>query len=596
MTRPRSSRVLALFVVATAVWSMATITTAVPVHALEPTVVEIVKPNAGPRGGVALIGDSVMVGSTLESGGYGPSLEQQLADRGWGPIHAKAGVGFQTGRLNQSDLSRNFGYWLTQELLGGFDPAVVVVNLGANDILSCNGSPTCAVANIRYLLDVIGPKRQVWWSMITMTKQSDQDAWNAALRTVATQRSNLVVWDWPSVQVSSGIAISSDRIHLPTAAAYRARSVLMANDVTARLGRARQVGPAAALPAASSALDYLPVTPQRVVDTRETGTRLPPGGVLTVDVAAQIPAAATAAAVAVNATAADPAGAGYLTVWPCDRARPVASAVNYPAGQARGGFTTSVLSASHTVCVFSSAAADVIVDVQGLFIPNGGERFATSAPQRLIDTRVSGRTQELALHAPAGAQAVAVTLTVTGSSAAGFISAYPCGAARPNVSNVNWGAGETVAGAAFVPVGADGTFCVFSNTSTDVIVDLTGTFTMASGLRFVPVTPTRMVDTRSGAGGWLGMQGAGQTIDIVAAPASAAAVTGTITLVEPTTSSYLTGTVCGAPAGQTSSVNAAAGTVMANALTVALSAGGELCINAMAASHTLFDTTGWWVA
>jgi hypothetical protein len=228
--------------------------------------------------------------------------------------------------------------------------------------------------------------------------------------------------------------------------------------------------------------------------------------------------------------------------------------------------------------VFSSAAADVIVDVQGLFVAAGGERFATTAPQRLVDTRVSGRKQELVLPAPAGAQAVAVTLTVTGASAAGFISAYPCGAAPPNVSNVNWGAGETVAGAAFVPVATDGTFCLFSSTSTDVIVDLTGTFATGSGLRFVPVTPTRMVDTRSGDGGWLGMQGAGQTIDIVAAPASASAVTGTITLVEPAAASYLTGTV------------------MAKALTVALSAGGALCINAMAASHTLFDTTGWWVA
>ena len=41
-------------------------------------------------------------------------------------------------------------------------------------------------------------------------------------------------------------------------------------------------------------------------------------------------------------------------------------------------------------------------------------------------------------------------------------SAYPCGGAVPDVSNVNWGPGEIVAGAAFVPVAADGTFCVFT--------------------------------------------------------------------------------------------------------------------------------------
>ena len=58
---------------------------------------------------------------------------------------------------------------------------------------------------------------------------------------------------------------------------------------------------------------------------------------------------------------------------------------------------------------------------------------------------------------------------------------------------------------------------------------------------------------------------------------------------------YLTGTTCGQPPGATSSVNGARGSVMANSLTVALSPGGNLCITALVASHTLFDTTGWWM-
>jgi hypothetical protein len=35
--------------------------------------------------------------------------------------------------------------------------------------------------------------------------------------------------------------------------------------------------------------------------------------------------------------------------------------------------------------------------------------------------------------------------------------------------------------------------------------------------------------------------------------------------------------------------------VMANSLTVGLSPGGDLCITSQISSHTLFDTTGWWV-
>ncbi len=564
--------------------------------ALEQTIAEVTKSTPGPRGGIAVIGDSVLFGSVLETGGYGPSIEQMLSERGWGPVRARAGVGFQTGRLNPDDTVRNLAVWLIQQRLEGFDPAVVAVNLGANDISVCNGSVTCAVANIRYLLDVIGPGRQVWWPLITMEKSAYQQAWNSALITVAGQRSNLFIWDWPSAQVSNGVALGTDRIHLPTAAAYRQRSRLMADDITARMGLAQHTGAAQPLPAATAPLDFLPITPRRLIDTRETGGRVAAGGVVVVDVRSLVPEAATASAVAVNVTAADPAAAGFLTAWPCGTERPLASSANYPAGQPRSGHTTSRLGDDGTLCVFSSAPSDVVVDIQGVFVASGGQRFTAFTPQREADTRSTGRSSVITVAAPLGASAVAVTLAVTGSQAAGFLTAYPCGTTPPVVANVNFAPGETIAGAAFVPVGVGGTFCVFSNVSVDVIVDLTGTFSNAGTLRYVPVQPTRMVDTRDGTGGWRGLQGRGQTIEIGAAPSSAVAVTGTITMVGPMVDGYLTGTVCGAATGQTSSVNAAAGSVVANSLTVALSPGGHLCINAFSATHTVFDTTGWWVA
>jgi hypothetical protein len=162
------------------------------------------------------------------------------------------------------------------------------------------------------------------------------------------------------------------------------------------------------------------------------------------------------------------------------------------------------------------------------------------------------------------------------------------------VSNVNWQPGETVAGAVFVPVAADGTFCVFTSSPTDVIVDVTGVFSTTNALRFTPVTPTRMVDTRLGVGGWRGHPGVGQTIEIGAATEAAVAVTGTITIVDPGIAGYLTGTTCGQPVGATSSVNGAGSSVMANSLTIGLSPGGNICITSSVTSHVLFDTTGWW--
>ena len=75
---------------------------------------------------------------------------------------------------------------------------------------------------------------------------------------------------------------------------------------------------------------------------------------------------------------------------------------------------------------------------------------------------------------------------------------------------------------------------------------------------------------------------------------TAEAVTGTVTIVSPVTGAFLTAYGCGAQP-ETSSVNADARLVLANALTVGVSAEGRLCLTASAVTHSLFDTTGWWV-
>ncbi len=560
-----------------------------------PDFVTVIREAPGPRGAIAVVGDSVMLGSAYEPPlvpGWGPSLAQMLADRGWGPVRMAAGVGFQAGKLVRNNPGANMSLWLTTQRAGGFDPSVIVVSIGPNDILGCLGSVDCAVDDIRGFMDTAGLDHEVWWALQTMERPEMQAAWNEALQIVAAERPNLTLWDWPTIRTANGIPIAADNTHLPGAPQYLARSALIADDVTARLGVSRHVGVEVAPPAGGAPYQYKPVDPVRVIDTRKTGQRIVAGNFLTVDLSASV--GTDAAAVAVNVTAADPAAAGYLTVWPCDAPRPLASSVNFLAGQARGAQATTLLgSPGRSLCVFSNAATDVVVDLQGLFVPVG-LGFDPITPVRAIDTRNTGRLSTISIPAPPDTKAVAVTLTVTGGSNAGFLSAYPCSGTIPEVSNVNWQPGETVAGAAFVPVAADGTFCVFSNSPVDVIVDITGVFGAAGTLRFTPVAPTRMVDTRDGTGGWRGRQGVGQTIEIGAAPDNASAVTGTITMIDPGLDNYLTGTTCGQPAGATSSVNGARGTVMANSLTVGLSPGGNLCITALRSAHTLFDTTGWW--
>ena len=131
-------------------------------------------------------------------------------------------------------------------------------------------------------------------------------------------------------------------------------------------------------------------------------------------------------------------------------------------------------------------------------------------------------------------------------------------------------------------------------TAVYIAVDITGTFSPGAGLRFVPVAPTRAIDTRNATGGWSPIHGADQTFDIRVTPPDARAVTGTLTIVNPLDGSFVSAEPC-TGSSTTSSVNAGTGSVIANSVTVGVTDAGRLCLTASAAGHTLFDTTGWWV-
>jgi len=121
------------------------------------------------------------------------------------------------------------------------------------------------------------------------------------------------------------------------------------------------------------------------------------------------------------------------------------------------------------------------------------------APCRLIDTRGNGFTGQygppaLAAGSPrsftltgqcgiAGtARAVSLNITVTNSLGPGFIKIFPEGGSSPSVSTLNYIAGQTVANAAVVPLGAGGGATIAAGVSgTDLIVDVNGYYD-ATGL------------------------------------------------------------------------------------------------------------------
>lgn len=277
---------------------------------------------------------------------------------------------------------------------------------------------------------------------------------------------------------------------------------------------------------------FVGATPQRLVDTRNgTGglfTPIDSSGALSVSVtnisatkadgsATMIPSGT--GAVSLNITVVNPATAGFITVYPCDVARPNASNLNFVAGQVVANGVIAPTSSSGDVCIYSSQQTDVIVDLAGWFPGNG---FTPATPIRFVDTRDGTGTPATKLG-PAGqlsvamrgamvpvngniaqipqeASAVALNVTVVNPEAPGFVTVWPCSAARPNASNLNFVAGQVVPNNVVAPIGDQGNVCFFSSQNTDIIVDVSGYFTGVVGNQFVGATPKRFVDTRDGTG------------------------------------------------------------------------------------------------
>jgi hypothetical protein len=263
---------------------------------------------------------------------------------------------------------------------------------------------------------------------------------------------------------------------------------------------------AGAAPATGS---FVAVSPVRVADTRTgpgpVGT-VGAGGRLDVRLTgvAGIPTTGVAAVVA-NLTAVAPTQDTWLVAYPSGASRPAMSSLNVSRAQTNSNQVVVAPGTSGLVSVYNfSGAVDVVVDVVGWF-PAGGV-FTPSNGQRVVDTRANGAplANGGSLSVPVagnagvpatGVTAVAVNVTAVDGSAPGWLAAWPSGQSWPGTSAVNYQRREAVSNLAFVPLGSDGKIAVRSGAaSTHVVVDVVGWFT---GSTYRPVTPTRLLDSRS---------------------------------------------------------------------------------------------------
>ncbi|MEM1333091.1 MAG: hypothetical protein AAGG08_06490, partial [Actinomycetota bacterium] len=230
---------------------------------------------------------------------------------------------------------------------------------------------------------------------------------------------------------------------------------------------------------------------ERTDDGRQAGFgRVAAGSVTEVEVAGRGGVRSDAAAVAVNVTVVNPSGPGFVTLFPCDEEMPLASNLNFGAGAVRPNAAIVALSGEGSLCVFSSAETDLIVDVTASFadVP----AFSALNPARLLETRpgeatvdgVSAGAGRLAAGSvtrvevagrggvPSGASVVAVNTTVVAPSGPGFVTSFPCDAEMPLASSGNYVAGDVVANSGVVKLSAAGELCVFTSAETHLIVDV----------------------------------------------------------------------------------------------------------------------------
>jgi len=220
-------------------------------------------------------------------------------------------------------------------------------------------------------------------------------------------------------------------------------------------------------------------------------------------------------------------------------------------------------------------------------------RLVNVPPCRLVDTRQGSPIQgghsavfNLQALAEAGgfcapfslASAAAYSLNVTlvpiTGGPVGYLTIWPTGETQPLVSLMN-SDGRVKANAAIVPAGASGEVSVFVTNTTNVLIDIDAYFTSPattpSALAFFPLTPCRIVDTRSGNGGTLQ---AGQERDFTIppnceVPSNAAAYSFNVTVL-PTQGEldYLTVWPKGESRPVVSTLNDGTGTIVANAAIV----------------------------
>jgi hypothetical protein len=370
---------------------------------------------------------------------------------------------------------------------------------------------------------------------------------------------------------------------------------------------------------------FTAITPTRAYDTRNNignaGTNDVAGGEFRdVQITGTLPNSsvtipADATAVALNVTATNQTGAGFLTVTPGGAAKSNTSNLNIPPGLIDVANATVVgLGSAGKVRVYNeNNPTDIIVDVVGYWAPGSGEFLTATNPAdgRVFDTRNStklaqGESRKVQITGgvvPGGATGVVMNVTATNGDRGGFLTVHDTPTV-PNASNVNFRANTNVPNLVFAKLAGDGSVYVTNAIgSTDVIFDVAGYFS-TSGSGINAVGPGRIFDTRQPIGqlfaGKVASNGSA-TVGINGAQGllptdNVGSVLVNLTVNEPAAAGFLTAYPNAGGVPNASNVNFAPGQTVANLALAQVGADGNLRVanTSPGASHVIIDVFAWF--
>jgi len=301
----------------------------------------------------------------------------------------------------------------------------------------------------------------------------------------------------------------------------------------------------------------------------------------------------------------------YLTVA-TDPQVPSAVWVGDPAAAADGSWATTI----HELVVGDTGAGYVALSPTRVLDTRAGIGLSGAMVANVPRSFVVGNFNPKHLITPiipANAVAITANLTVTGATAGGYVALSPLPSGSPTTEALTFPTGDNRANNVTIGLAPNGSLAAVYRAAAgkhaDLILDVTGYFLAGSGSRYTPITPVRILDSRSGLGttkfhanvarSFL-VAGFKDKTNTVLIPADAVAVSANLTVTNQTVAGHVTVTPTQNNHPGTSTINFPLKDNRANGLTIPIDPlTGKIWAVFTAKSGTLdltMDVTGYYSA